>query len=152
MQVAAWKAMPMFAVFAGLVGGMQLVTGYATGTEHMTLVLVVFYAVSILPWGIAGAIYARLANRSGKNMVEPRNRAVMGAKAGALTSMVAWGVVLAVLTPWLVSTKALTPINVVAMLAAFAAAGVVGALQGAITGVLIGRLTLEPAKRSSPAA
>jgi len=152
LTVAAWKAMPIFAVFAGLVGGVQLVAGFVTGTEHMTLVLAVFYAVSILPWGIAGAVYARMANRSGKNMVEPQNRAVIGAKAGTLTSMVAWGVLLAVLTPWLVGTKAFTPINVVAMLAVFAAAGFVGAAQGAITGLLIGRLTLEPANTSTTVA
>lgn len=151
LQVAAWKAMPMFAVFAGLIGGVQLVAGHFSGQGKMSLMLVLFYAVSILPWGLAGAVYARLAKRSGVNMVEPRNRFVVGAKAGTITSAVAWGIVLAIVGPSQLSKMPDSMLAASLVLVVFAAAAFVGALQGGVTGLLIGRLTLEPVKNQTSA-
>jgi hypothetical protein len=151
LQVASWKAMPMFAVFAGFIGGVQLVAGHFAGQEKMSLMLVLIYAVSILPWGIAGAVYARLAKRSGLNMVEPRNRLVVGAKAGTITSAVAWGTLLVILGPSQLSKMPDSMLAATLAMVVFVAAAFVGALQGAVTGLLIGRLTLEQVQNPATA-
>lgn len=138
--------MPMFAFAGGLLAGVQLLAGFFSGdSEQLTTTLLSLHAMGLLPWALAGAVYARLANRSGQVPTSHRTRALLGAKAGAITSAAFWCVIGVVFAPWLWSQQILGWIWLVVIPAILAASALSGALQGALTAIIIGPFALEPA-------
>lgn len=144
LHVASWKAMPMFAVAGGLMAGIHLLAGIIIGDHsEQGAMFLAFHSVGVLPWALAGALYARLANRSGQDLANHRTRSRLGAKAGAITSVAAWFLVGLIASPWLwAHIPGALLLSVVP--AVLAAAALVGALQGALTAVIVGRFTMEP--------
>jgi hypothetical protein len=145
LHVAAWKAMPMFAVVGGLLAGVQVLVGLLSGDHYQRgAMFLAFHTIGILPWALAGALYARLANRSGLDLAQHRTRSILGAKAGAITSTAAWCVVGLIFAPWLWSQR--IPGSILLMVAPtiLVASAISGALQGWLTALIVGRFALEP--------
>lgn len=142
-RVASWKAMPFFLTTGGILASLQLLLLCKPAhPSQTTLLLLAIYAISMMPTPMTGFIYAHIANRSRLDLSVIRNRAWLGARAGAVStfavaalfaSVVAQGIPAESLSS---AARYLVPLVV-------AGAGLVGGVHGALSAVVLGRSVLE---------
>lgn len=148
-RVASWKAMPFFLATGGLLACVQLLLLCKPAhPSQTTLLLLSIYAISMMPTPMTGFIYAHIANRSRLDLSILRNRAWLGARAGAVStfalaalfaSVVAQGIPADTLSS---AARYLVPLVV-------AGAGLVGGVHGALSAIVLGRSVLEPSPKKT---
>jgi hypothetical protein len=134
-RVALWKAVPLFALSGGLLTMLVLVGPHP--------VLAFANPVGVLPWALAGALYAWRSNRGANDVTQRQHQLKTGAIAGATAAFAAACLGGLCVMPFLLSMGASLLVFLTwgpAMLAGFAFAG---ALTGALCGALVGRFCLE---------
>lgn len=138
LRVSTWRAVVLFAIVGGVLAGLQGLAGFYAEEQIPVFALAIG---GCIPWAAAGALYASFVNKGDRDVAELGTWARYGAKAGAVMMaastlagfFIAMPVMLGKLPfGWLLL---LGPIAVLL----FAA---VGALQGALTGILVGNFAM----------
>lgn len=143
-RVATWKAVPLFALMGGVTGSVLLMVGALQG-EATPLFLVLFVS-SLLPWAPAGALYAYLANKSGLDVRKPGTWLYAGIKSGTIIMLITSLIGLLLASHWLYQTRPAAQFWLT-LLVSFCGITFAGALQGGITGLVVGRLVTEATRK-----
>ena len=137
-RVELWKSVPLFAVAGGLLTMLELAIGPFP-------VLAFAHSVGIVPWALAGALYAWLSNRRANDVSQIQHQLKTGAIAGAIAACAASCLAGLCVTPFLLAMGADTSVFLTwgpPLLAGFTGAG---AITGALCGALVGRFCLATA-------
>lgn len=135
-RVALWKAVSLFALAGGLLTMLALIVGPFP-------VLAFAHPVGVLPWALAGALYAWLSNRGANDVAQRQHQLKTGAKAGAIAAVAAACLGGLCVMPLLLVMGARLSVFLTWGPAALTGFAFAGALTGALSGALVGRFCLE---------
>ena len=144
LRVSTGRAVLLFAAVGGVFAGLQGLAGLyrAEGVPIFALIV----AGGLIPWAVVGALYARFANKGDRDVADLGTWARYGAKAGAvmLAASALSGFFIAL--PFVFGKLPFIWLLFLGPAAVLICAAV-GALQGALAGILVGNFVVTDANQ-----